>query len=159
MIPASDAGKGCPRGQVNAGCRLSRREPGDFSYGAPSAQCLAMPPDALFSSSRALNAKGTLFLTSPAAFLRIPTVTLSPGGRGVSQWEHKLDILGSLPPYFSFCQSIKANQTLERVSFSLAERQQRAICYPFLSLGYQHTVKKRKLFIVYLTQPKQIGIA
>lgn len=30
---------------------------------------------------------------------------------------------------------------------------------PFLSLGYQPMVKKRKLFIIYLTQPKQIGIA
>lgn len=114
-----------------------------------------MPPDALFSSSRALNAKGTRFLTSPAAILRIPTVTLSLGGGG-SQWEHKPDIVGSLPPYFSFCQSIKANQTLERVSFSLTERQQRAICYPFLSLGYQHMVKQRKLFIIYLTQPNKL---
>lgn len=66
-------------------CKLSsrsRREPGDFSYGAPSAQCLVTSPDVLFSNSGARNIKGMVLDFPRSCFEDSHCDPFSVGGVG-----------------------------------------------------------------------------
>lgn len=68
-------------------CKLSSEQTWawDFSYGAPSAQCLVTSPDVLFSNSGARNIKGTVLDFPSSCFEDSQCDPFSVGG--VGEWK------------------------------------------------------------------------